>query len=126
MKFTIADFKKVLHGFETETLNIWFARGYIEIENLNPGRGRSRTFTWPEAVKVGVMCHLGVTGRGPKITSEIAKIIGKRAEGTRPEDWIPDILDEDLDQCVFFYQVKICQKQNRHSTQLFKTKRYFA
>ena len=104
-KFILEDFKHLLQGFEPSVLKMWIQRGFIELEDLKPGPGTPRQFSWPEVILVAAMWQLAASGHGPSINAPIAQIIARRASTKPMHEWVAGSKYDEERQCVLFYRL---------------------
>lgn len=86
---------KIIQPHYANILNLWFNRKVIDIKGKNPGRGRVRQYSWPEAVNVAAMVALMPTGRAHRLNARIAALIAERAAKKNYWKWVEDYIAGD-------------------------------
>lgn len=105
-KISHTDLFKIIHPERKNQINTWVNRGVIPVDDLHPGRGKIRMYTWPEAVMIAAMVALLPNGRNHKLNAEISKIIADRASEKTLERWHrDDSLEDEYEFATLIYQI---------------------
>ncbi|HOI95025.1 MAG TPA: hypothetical protein PK250_10000 [Syntrophobacter fumaroxidans] len=93
-----------ISGIPAGRVQNWLNRGHIKIAQKSPGKGKHRLYTFPEAVKIQGMNHLSFSKRGPAENSQLAELLGQRAEELAQAGRLePQGLKEELAQEALIY-----------------------